>query len=1060
MIMAALIAVATAGFAQEAKDWQKGQDVTEQLQWTDYECVNNDQGGWQTAGENVDLWTSPCYELWSSSAEVNGAGTEVYQVFYLPAGAYEFHVNAFYRHTGSGGSSVDISNVRGGEMFCITGVSESGEAAQGSHEFKTKLADYSETLTESRLFERTEEWWDDGDGEWTDTQGRVWYYPQCQKGCIARFELGMCDNALTIVQAQDGYVRIGIRKLITNNGSTIDWMNFRALYQGEASDALELTLASEEFGQALSDAQAKLPTYADYGSLRTLYEDALYDISDMYYGSASSEMTVQAYKEGIALIATTEKQYETYLAEARQLTSTLQLARGVAAGPALPGVEAYQQAVKTAADIEADKEMVAVTKPEDYGNALRALQKARADYAMSQEKREDGSWDFTTMVAYPFFVNMESNPTWNEEEARWVFPNDVNRDQVHFNNDNYWFDTDATGWRHYGQNEHAGYYCAQHWAAGWGEVQLCQDINNLPNGFYSIAGLGMPGLRYQHDKMWIEATTATDTVKSAPVSGRTGFYEGGATSDWVLYRTDLIEVSDGHLRVAFADDSDNNLSFTGMQLFYYGETPDFTLLIQPLRAAAEASIAALELAGDRAAASAILEQLPQTVVGMEAYRKAQTIIAEAETYANTANEFLASHDLPNLYTTLSDQYADNQQFNMVIDVALMRAFDAYDQEDATYKMMMELYADFEAYAHYFEVVNDYKDNNPSATLTAKMDEQLTALADEANGYATHTLLEQYERELAGISHKDAVAGMDLASASATNPIDMTALIKNPSFAEGSRYWIGNADMDGSVGAAQAYNFSFDVHQTIYAMPAGTYEVRMKGLYRDGSLDNAIDHEWTGTDGGFVPNFQLYANDSVASVVSIANENALFNERTFTAYKFMAKNPFTEEMEELRAWMEETEQEGETVVKYYREDFDSDGLHVTVEDNENNWVYDLAFFAGFEYIYFPNSTRGAAIRLANDEGAYENVVTVTLSEEGDLTIGARKLDTIESDWCAFDNFRLYYIGAPSGNSIANIMTTGAAKEQVFGMDGTRRKHTQRGVNVVVGADGQARKVVVR
>jgi len=86
--------------------------------------------------------------------------------------------------------------------------------------------------------------------------------------------------------------------------------------------------------------------------------------------------------------------------------------------------------------------------------------------------------------------------------------------------------------------------------------------------------------------------------------------------------------------------------------------------------------------------------------------------------------------------------------------------------------------------------------------------------------------------------------------------------------------------------------------------------------------------------------------------------------------------------------------------------------------------------------------------------------VTLNEEGDLTIGARKLDTIEGDWCTFDNFRLYYIGAPSGNSIANIMTTGAAKEQVFGMDGTRRKHTQRGVNVVVGADGQARKVVVR
>ena len=271
-------------------------------------------------------------------------------------------------------------------------------------------------------------------------------------------------------------------------------------------------------------------------------------------------------------------------------------------------------------------------------------------------------------------------------------------------------------------------------------------------------------------------------------------------------------------------------------------------------------------------------------------------------------------------------------------------------------------------------------------------------------------------------------------------------------------------MDATVAASQAYNFNFDVKQTLYSMPAGTYQLRMKGLYRDGTIKDATDHMWAGE--GYTANFKLYANDNEVDVVSIANDFAMFTERSFTEYTFEGKDFETDEPITLKAWMEETEEEVEgvmtPVVKYWRQGFDNDGISTNLDDSENAWVYDEAFNAGIETIYYPNSTRGAAIRFANDDDAYENVLNVTLDKDGDLTIGARKLTTIEGDWCAFDNFRLYYIGAADPTAI-NDVTEEASQNKVagiYGLDGIKRQTLQQGINIVISANGQMKKVFIK
>ena len=619
-LTALLLALVVGANAQDPSKWTKGQEVTEELQWTDYKCDNNESGGWQTKGDNVDLWVSPCFELWANNG-TNEAGTEVYQTFFLPAGTYEFHVNGFYRHTGSGGSSLDEiaagKIVKGAVVFCETGVNEAGEAGADTKEFTKKVADYNTTLTDMRLFERTEEWWDNGDGEWKDGQDVSWFYPQCQAGCVPRFfELNLCDNVLTVVQAKDGYVRLGVRKLVTNANNTVDFANFRAIYLDEPSAGAELILAQADYEEAYEAVKKEQDKYSDYGSLNILYEDAVMLINNEY----GSSTTPEAYKEGVQKLQEITQTYEQALVSTLKLEKLIKLAESVANSTAFVGIDAYKQAVADAKAILADNDLTIVQNVDDYLNAYVNLQKARVDYAMSQEKGENGAWDFTTMVAYPFFVDIESNPTWNEEEGIWQFPETVTRDNVTINQGEFWYDTDGSGWRHYGLDEHANMYCANHWTQKWGDMALVQDIAGLPNGYYSIAGMGMGGNGYQLEDMWIEISSGDQKQASAHGTWKAGFWEGGSVYDWTTFTTDIIEVKDGNVHVAFRDDGDNHLSFTGMQLFYYGATPDFTVMIQPLINAVREQKGLLTLEGDAAAVEAILAKIPATLATIDDYK--------------------------------------------------------------------------------------------------------------------------------------------------------------------------------------------------------------------------------------------------------------------------------------------------------------------------------------------------------------------------------------------------------------------------------------------------------
>lgn len=1063
LLSAWVLAMSSIMNAQSTDEWSVGQDVTSELQWVDPECRTNDNGSWKTTGDNVNLGTGPCFELWSSSAEQNAAGTEVYQIFFLPAGIYDFHVNGFYRGEGNDyaklfGQYLNGTAVQGGQMFVEVGVDENGKATESMKSFETYLVDFYETLTSERMWEQHEEYWNDEDGVWTSSNGETMYYPSCQGGSNARFEEGMCDNVLTIIQPEDGFVRIGVRKTVTAYYSTMYWAYFRAVYQGEPSDDDYITLAQKAFETIYYKADGSVDKYIDYMPLYVRYVDEILELGSEYIDAGTEEK----YNEGVNAVKKLMETYDAYLVDATQLTALIERVDEIAQCTNLPGLDKFKVAIEEAKIIAFDGkgdnvDEFIVTDPSMYGQALSALRQAHADYAMSQERLANGSWDFSIMIKYPFFVNWESNPTWDAENGLWRFPENVNRDKVTIENGKTsgenWYCTDNSGWRGYELAQNAGMFCANHWTQQWdAHVDLAQDIVGLPEGYYSISGLGLGGMGYQTTQMWVNISSGDQSSTSPDASSHIGFWEGATVSDWMQFNSGIIYVSNGMARVAFMDNSDNHVSFTGMRLFYYGKEPDFSLIIDPMIAdTRNRAQTTLELSGDVKVVDAILSKIMTNVRSLEDYEQALVFIKEAEMYIKTASDYISTHDITTLYSNLADKYVMDDEINRALTTALMKSFDIYEDADATYKTIETYYNDYLAYEHYMAVVSDIKNSTPSETLSALLNEQLSELV---NNYKNETELVGYERALATISNQEYLSGLDLKSASVDTPVDITALIKNANFDEGGAYWIGNADMDASVQAAQAYNYDFEVKQTIFALPAGKYKLCMQGLYRDGTLENAFNKIWF-DEGNFVENFKMYANNDSVSVVSIANMNAVFMERSFTEYTYTVLNPETGENEDLRAWIEIYEDS----VAYKREAYDVGNVKTEIDDSGNGWLYDLSATDGLDTYYFPNSTRGASERFKKDDGAYENSLIFEMSGAGDLTIGVIKNNTIEGDWCAFDNFRLYYMGSDL-SSISIMKDKTFQIESICSVEGVLQKELKKGINIVRYTNGMVKKVYIK
>lgn len=1024
-------------FAQA--DWEPGQEVSAELNWQDYSGESNASGAWQKVGTGTNYG----YDFQEWELYDHQVGTEFYQIFWLPAGYYQFTCQGFYRgdyQKPYWDKNEKINAVFFGESVNID--EESGEVTEVTRTTSSPMASIaSSENTSGRLYETTE--WNNDVAYTYD--GVTYYVPNCMEGTRQYFNAGYYNtNLIKVIQPEDGYFKIGIRKTATLSGDWVIFSNFKAFYISDASEGVQLMIAQEEFQNqmVLVDNFRRTLEEAGYISLLGYYENEMVELED----ESSSYTTIEEYKEGINKLNELIKKYRPILTDAKALSDLIASCEELANTTDYSGLSDFQAAITAAKQVESDEfgdDAVGIyTKvAEDYTKALNDLKAARAAYMLTKPEGDKGYQDLSGLIAYPFFCQPEYNPVWSEENNRWE-PLDVvlNGDGTlkgwsdlgesgDGENKTYqtttrvpigkgvtigtdatvlgeWYQVNTTGYEPYWNHKLSS---AKQWSLVGNEREIAQNLTGLPEGYYSIQGCGITWSNDWNNNcnMGIRISSGGTTIQSEEQTRLSGWWNY-ALEDWTYYTTGMVHVTDGTARIAFF--ANGFSSFTGMQLHYYGENPDFTKLVE--NKLSEVDTESLVLLGDKAAVQEIMSKVVLPIVGYEAYEQALATIDEAKSYISTATNYLNGHDVTAMFADLQGKYAEDTDEYGYLGTAVFHTFDIYDGETSTYKDVEACVADYNEYVHYIDIVNNYSKVD-NADLKAAVKEQAGKLKEE---FADAKTLKAYEKELAVFYNQTVMADLGMENASEDNPVDISVLLVNPSFTEDHNGWTGNFTVDNGLQNAEAYNTNFRIEQTVFSLPAGKYKAKVKSYYRDGNVNAAFDHVWYMETGEYTPNVKFFANNREKDVVSLCNEDAVFTERSYTEYTFTAINPAAELGEEeqtLRAWVEEYEDVDEDgnvsyTVTSWRQEFDTDG-NVNEVTADDAWIYDSFFIEGGDRYFYPNSMRGGNARFKNDNGAYDNEVTVVIGEGGDITIGLYKDTTIEGDWCLFDDFQLFYLG---------------------------------------------------
>ena len=119
--------------------------------------------------------------------------------------------------------------------------------------------------------------------------------------------------------------------------------------------------------------------------------------------------------------------------------------------------------------------------------------------------------------------------------------------------------------------------------------------------------------------------------------------------------------------------------------------------------------------------------------------------------------------------------------------------------------------------------------------------------------------------------------------------------------------------------------------------------------------------------------------------------------------------------------------------------------------------DMGIENGTVKLYYPNSMEGAMWRFQTSPDAYINKVAVMVGEGESLSFGLRKSVKVGSDWCIFDNFKLFYLGTETPAGVNAVSTSTEAKE-FFTLSGIKTNGMKKGINIVKMADGSVVKIV--
>ena len=917
--------------------------------------------------------------------------------------------------------------------------------------------------------------WDMSDGNYLD--GTVWA-PTSIDGSKVYFEKGYYGsyndgkgtkyNTVTFFIDEPGYVKIGVSKTAAKDADCFMVTNFKMYYMGEAGDVAKLMAAQEEGSEYYNLIKGIEESYSG-GMLYSLISDAIMEF-DSEYGEISGIDNIEACEaardllkalyEGASKAETAYKQIVAVLPTMEQLYNSTDYAGKVAFGE---NITAAQNCVDVNYEI-GDEDTF-----ETFVNVYNELVSSRIAYLMTQEK-VNGAYNFSSAINMPFFCDNEYTPIWSADANAYVFPTIEGVDEA-LQPENTWATIQEQGYSEaktseegrsewipicdnvtVSQNEVEGQWVIKSttWhgggaigvtmqhsypaIGGWtaeptgNPEHLYQIITGLPNGYYAMsalmcnAGADISDLQYAYIKTADAEETAPFTMKGNPWWG--GGKESWRSGVWEKLTTNMVYVSDGKVTIGTA--SDAFYASTGFQLYYYGETPDFSSLIAPSLQAAKENAATLTWAGDIKAVNAILNSIPAAIESQEAYQAATAAIDEANAYVAKATA--AINELQNVINKFGELYsaqAEGSPESLIAELAFMYNLSVgEDDPDATYldaAVAAEDYAAYEDYLNYRKNMGELINDANIAPAIAEQNTYLTV------NYADAAKLTAFKKSLA-VPYNMAIFGqLGAADASEANPVNITSLLQNPSFEKAngendpSSGWKGVREDGTSIspsaneyarGHAEIWNASaFILSQKLSNLPAGTYELRVKAVYRDG-YDVAVDRILAYREAGGEEN---WANHNAELFMKASDENDQFTYIKAIQSIGGTENSFTEVVTAYNT--EEEEIDGEVVITKFPSKIQTlapEGEGETMPDvtyehkTEGSYPFDERREVDGEILYFPSSMYGFYSWCVNNPEAVTNKVQIEISRGESIEVGIRKTKAIGGDWVIMDDFELFYL----------------------------------------------------
>ncbi len=1097
-----------------AQKWEVGQEITNEIGWGNLSFENSPMDFWKVEASGSPTTTGGAFEAYDNDK------VDLYQYVKLPAGMYKVVCQGYYRGGNSGSDDPTAALAEGqcaynwsnrdnwvdnAFLSVYNGVyNEDKGTFIPNHQFKTPLMPRLFEGQTTQVFDEGSEHpdgWNKSDYFYTDLGC---YGPTSFPGSCAWFQAGkympyedddVKYNTVTFFLTEEGYVKVGVVKNTKINQDSFFATNFKMYYMGEAGEAAAL-LALQDDVEALYEQLVDLRDNG-VGFLKGKLEDEimLYEMAysaDAYSLDKEEATEAKAKLSELLIGATTAK------GDLASLEGAISSIEALISTTDYSGKADLTTALEAAKSSISDNYVYEGEEDWDTYQVLRdALYAARLDYLKSSPRLEDGSWDFTAFINYHWFCNPEYEPSWDAETNSWV-PNQAALDLGWSEKDDVngtaadiasmvKLGTDQTvigEW--YRVNTGLEVYwndnlpCVKKWDMPHPEDdvrEVAQKIVGIPNGFYKLKALGQT---WSNDwdqgeklcKCRIYAKSG-DMVSESPYLELGGWW-GKDINQWKELETDFVEVKNNELIIAGHDNG--FIAWTNFRLFYYGETPDFNALISPMLTNAQKAAAALAWAGDQKNAEDILKKVPANIENNEAFVAAVEIINQANDYINKANAAVNNWNGIQNFSQLSAKYDEGSVEASIIATALDATMELGEGDNDVYEAAIANNAQYNAYVSYMgyrEAIGEFIKNPLVAPVVEEQNAYLTKT------FATPEKLDEFKKAI-GVPYNQAKFAADgIDKATLDNAKDATFLLINPTFDEGcEKGWtvVGTGaatnneysfDDEGNRTNAELWNRpEFTFSQTVNGLPAGTYEFRVRALYRDGGgVDkNMVDaYNAAGGEKEWAKhNAVLFAKSSDNEWDSYikAIESLKATENSFTQ---CGTNWETDELDGSKY---------PTAIRFMNGTIDEadqkDGVTYS-GTNEGDYPFDIKLSLGMDeetltetVYYYPSSMQGFYAACKKDPTAYANSVIFYLSEAGNVELGIRKDAAIGNDWVIMDDFELYYLGKEAPTAIDEVAGAeeGQGAVEYYSINGVKLSAPQQGINIVKYANGQVKKVFIK